>query len=620
MSRPRLPWWLLLLGILGVGGSLTGLAWSSGRFHRSLQLEAAVQAARGAAGFLSLAAPTDNAGHYRPGPLVSLAHALAADPGWDAGLQVSWRGAPLLPDRIRLLPLGKGEVRRLAQGYAQVRLSRPDAGQVALVPLLDRDLWDAVGWVAVWHAAPTPPARAGFPWLLFLAALAGLSVVALAQPGGSRLLRGAAAVAALSCGLALAVRADGASARLAARATDLTLHRLRYLTVLAAHDRELPPTQLSRLAPGLRWRMLDTATTAPDSVRRELRDGQPVATVEVPLPTGGAAEIGAVPLEDRRDGFRAELLGWLVLLAATLLLVPTIARARGDRLAFRQTAAAWGFLAPGLAHLAVFAFGPVAFALYLSFHRWGLVEPVRPWVGLANYRTILTDPQFWHSLRVTGVYALYVPVTMALSLAAALALERGGVRVRLVRTILFLPFISSVVAVALVWQWMYQPDFGLINAGLHLLGLRGPNWLGDPRTALLAVMAMSIWVHLGYQMVIFLAGLQAIPREYHDAARVDGARSWQRFRYVTLPLLRPTILFVLVTGIIVSFQVFTYIAVMTEGGPLYATDVVVYRIYREAWEFLRFGTASAMSLVLLALLLLVTWVQFRWLGKHVELA
>jgi ABC-type sugar transport system permease subunit len=120
-------------------------------------------------------------------------------------------------------------------------------------------------------------------------------------------------------------------------------------------------------------------------------------------------------------------------------------------------------------------------------------------------------------------------------------------------------------------------------------------------------------------LVIFLAGLQGIPQVYHDAARVDGAGPWQRFRRITLPLLRPTILFVLVTGIISSFQVFTYVSVMTEGGPLHATEVVVYRIYQEAWEFLRFGTASAMSLVLLVILLLATWLQFRWLGRKVEL-
>jgi multiple sugar transport system permease protein len=240
-------------------------------------------------------------------------------------------------------------------------------------------------------------------------------------------------------------------------------------------------------------------------------------------------------------------------------------------------------------------------------------------VGLDNFREIVSDGRFWHSLGVTAVYSLYVPVTMVVSLLVAMALDRSGIRIRLARTVLFLPFIASVVAIALVWQWMYQADFGLINQALRRVGIEGPDWLGDPRFALLSVMILSVWVHLGYQMVIFLAGLQGIPQVYHDAARVDGASSWQRFRRITLPLLRPTLLFVLVTGTISSFQVFTYVSVMTEGGPLYATDVVVYRIYQEAWEFLRFGTASAMSLALLAILLAATWLQFRWLGKKVEL-
>jgi ABC-type sugar transport system permease subunit len=293
--------------------------------------------------------------------------------------------------------------------------------------------------------------------------------------------------------------------------------------------------------------------------------------------------------------------------------------AQADPRSFRETLTAWGFIGPAMLHLAIFAFAPLAFAVYLSLHRWGLVEPVRPFVGLANFREIAGDPGFWHSLKVTALYSLYVPFTMILSLLAAIGLDRSGLRVRLARTVLFLPFIASVVAVALVWQWMYQPDFGLINNALARIGMTGPDWLGDPRFALMAVMILSAWVHIGYQMVIFLAGLQGIPQVYHDAAQVDGAGAWQRFRRITLPLLRPTVLFVLVTGTISSFQVFTYVSVMTEGGPLHATEVIVYRIYQEAWEFLRFGTASAMSLALLLILLLATWVQFRWLGRKVEM-
>jgi len=313
------------------------------------------------------------------------------------------------------------------------------------------------------------------------------------------------------------------------------------------------------------------------------------------------------------------LLGWVALLGLGLGFSAWAGAAQADPRSFRETITAWGFIGPAVIHLAIFAFAPLVFAAWLSLHRWGLIEPARPFVGLANFREIGGDERFWHSLGITALYSLYVPATMVLALLAALALDRSGIRVRLARTVLFLPFISSVVAIALVWQWMYQADFGLINTLLARIGVTGPDWLGDPKFALVSVMILSVWVHLGYQMVIFLAGLQGIPQVYHDAARVDGAGPWQRFRRITLPLLRPTILFVLVTGTISSFQVFTYVSVMTEGGPLHSTEVVVYRIYQEAWEFLRFGTASAMSLVLLAILLVATWLQFRWLGRKVEL-
>jgi multiple sugar transport system permease protein len=187
-----------------------------------------------------------------------------------------------------------------------------------------------------------------------------------------------------------------------------------------------------------------------------------------------------------------------------------------------------------------------------------------------------------------------------------------------VRAAFFVPYVSSVVAVALVWQWILNPDFGLLNGALAAVGMAPVDWLGDPRTALVAVMLISVWVQLGYQMTVFLAGLQGIPPAYLDAARVDGAGAWQRFWRVTFPLLRPVVLFVLVTGVIGSFQVFTYVYVLTDGGPLHATDVIVYRIYQSAWEFLQFGYASALALLLFALLLGLTWAQFRLLGRRVE--
>ncbi|MGH7753190.1 MAG: carbohydrate ABC transporter permease, partial [Gemmatimonadales bacterium] len=227
---------------------------------------------------------------------------------------------------------------------------------------------------------------------------------------------------------------------------------------------------------------------------------------------------------------------------------------------------------------------------------------------------------FWRSLANTAIYSLYVPLSAGIALLVALMVNRRVRGIRLVRTIFFLPFVCSAVAVALVWQWMFQADYGLINSALTQIGWRPLDWLGNPRTALIAVMIVAVWVHLGYQMVVFLAGLQGIPETYLEAARVDGANAWQRFRHVTLPLLRPVILFVLVTGVIGAFQVFTVVYVMTQGGPLRATEVAVHHIYQTAWGLHQFGAASAMSMVLLVVLLAVTLIQFRLLGRRVEYA
>src|SRR5207247_1239693 len=221
---------------------------------------------------------------------------------------------------------------------------------------------------------------------------------------------------------------------------------------------------------------------------------------------------------------------WLALLLALALIGPLAAwvavwvereAARPQRL--RETAAAWWFLAPATLNLAVFSFDPILLAVYASVHRWSLVEPARPFVGLANVAQPVRDPVVWISLRNTALYTLTVPVTMVVALGAALALGRRSWGARLARTAVCLPFASSVVAVALVWQWMYHPDSGALTWMLSLAVVGPVDWLGNPNTALIALMIVSLWVQAGYQMTVFLAGLQAIPRDYLDAARVDGA-------------------------------------------------------------------------------------------------
>ena len=313
---------------------------------------------------------------------------------------------------------------------------------------------------------------------------------------------------------------------------------------------------------------------------------------------------------------RTVLLPLLVVAAVAAWLMHWGRRAGAPRR--RDTLVAWSFLGVPMLHLTVFSFAPVLFTLLLSVHRWDLVSSARPFVGLANYRELAGDPLFWKTLGNTALYVLYVPVTMVCALGLALLLNQRRRGERLLRAVVFLPYVTSTVAIALVWQWLMNADFGLVNFGLRLVGLPAVDWLGHPSTALLAIVAVTVWTQVGYQMIVLLAGLQGVPQQYLDAALVDGATPLRRFWHVTLPLLKPVLLFVLVTGVISGFQVFTLVYLMTEGGPLHATDVIVYRIYQTAWEFLRFGSASAMAVVLFAILLAVTVVQFKLLGRRIE--
>ena len=322
-----------------------------------------------------------------------------------------------------------------------------------------------------------------------------------------------------------------------------------------------------------------------------------------------------LPTPAAGEGYRfwaAALLGaWAVLATIGLSLVRLAARP----LDLRQAATAWWFLAPSFAHLLLFSIGPILFSLWLSFHEWDLIGATRPFVGLANYTELARDGDFWHAVRNTAVYVLFVPIGMIVALALALLLNRGMPGERLLRAVFFLPYITSFVAISLVWKWLYDPDVGLLNTILRTIGLPEQPWLASTTTALPSLMLMSVWMYCGYMMVLFLAGLQGIPETLYESARMDGASAWQRFRRITLPLLRPTTFFVLVTMVIFMFQVFTAVYVMTEGGPLHATDVIVYHIYRNAWEYLRLGYASAMAWVLVAMVFLITLVQFRFLGR-----
>jgi len=289
------------------------------------------------------------------------------------------------------------------------------------------------------------------------------------------------------------------------------------------------------------------------------------------------------------------------------------------------------FLLPSLLHLCVFLLAPLAFSLWLAFHRWDLLSVERDFVGLAHFRSILGGEHFWIALRNTALFTLNVPVTMAVSLGIAVVL-RGWRRGRnTLLALFFLPNICLFTAVAVVWRWLYSSEYGLVNRLISRLpgvGEARIPWLEDiPLAAgvlplpLLAIMFMWIWLNIGVQLVIFSAGLEGIPGMYYEAARIDGAGRGRMFLSVTFPLLKPATTFVLITSLIASFQVFTAVYVMVDRTVLRtrAADVLVYQIYDYAWGPAgRMGLASALAWVLFVIILVVSVAQFRLLGREVE--
>jgi multiple sugar transport system permease protein len=269
------------------------------------------------------------------------------------------------------------------------------------------------------------------------------------------------------------------------------------------------------------------------------------------------------------------------------------------------------FLLPGLVGLSVFTIMPILASLVLTFYEWDLLTPP-VFVGLQNYLRLWGDQGLWAALRHTLAFiAGYVPLVVICALALALALNVSLRGIGAIRTVFFFPVVSSWVAVALLWSWLFNPRFGLINYLLSLVGITGPGWLFDPAWAMPAIIITSVWKDLGFVLVLFLAGLQAIPNDYYEAASLDGANGWARFRYVTLPLLAPTTFFVIIISLINSFQVFDQVWVMTEGGPAGATTVLVEQIVRHAFSYGEMGYAAAISWVLFVLVLGATLIQFR---------
>lgn len=273
---------------------------------------------------------------------------------------------------------------------------------------------------------------------------------------------------------------------------------------------------------------------------------------------------------------------------------------------------AWGFVAPALAAIGVFFCVPIAASLALSLTDFDLYAVADlgslRFVGLRNYARIFTDPTFWTALGNTAYFvAVGAPLSVGASLGAALLLQSRLVRLKaLFRTLYFLPVVTTLVAVAVVWRFLYHPRVGLLNRALGVFGVPPLDWLGDPALAMPAIIVMSVWKNFGFNMVIFVAGLQAIPERLYEAARLDGAGPWQQFRHVTLPMLLPTTTFVLLMTLIGSFQLFAEPYVMTQGGPGDATRSLVLLLYEQGFRWWSLGQAAALAFVLFAILLALT--------------
>lgn len=270
----------------------------------------------------------------------------------------------------------------------------------------------------------------------------------------------------------------------------------------------------------------------------------------------------------------------------------------------------YGFLTPTIIGLIVFNAGAIIASFIISFFKYDVITPAK-WIGLENYRWIFNSSLFWRSVTNTLRFAAgYIPLSIAASLILALLLNQKLRGIGVFRTVFYLPVVTSMVAVSLVFSWLFNPYYGLINHFLSLFGIQGPAWLSSTEWAMPAVILVSVWKTAGYYMVIYLAALQNIPPELYEAASIDGADRWKQIRHITIPLISPTTFFITVMCTMSSLKVFEQVYVMTKGGPANSTLTINLLIYRNAFEYLRMGRATAMAYFLFAMIMVVTLVQF----------
>ena len=294
-------------------------------------------------------------------------------------------------------------------------------------------------------------------------------------------------------------------------------------------------------------------------------------------------------------------------------------KVRMSEMAKREERWAWLFIAPPFIGFMCFMAYPIVFAIIVSMSRWTGINSL--WgnlVGLRNYGEILTDSKFWQSMGTTIIYMIGIPIGMILGIIIAMGLNRNLPGKRLLTTMYYVPVVSSLVAVSILWAWVFNYDYGLLNGIYKLLtGQHGPNWLGDEKMIKVSMIIFMVWKGLGGTIILYLAGLQNIPRDYYEAAEIDGASGWEKFLNITLPLLSPVTFYVLITSLIGGFQVFVEVQVMAaNGGPNYSAATVVFYLYEKAFKNGQLGYGSAVAVILATIIFIITainfWGQDKW--------
>ncbi|MDT0162801.1 MULTISPECIES: carbohydrate ABC transporter permease [Bacillus] len=279
----------------------------------------------------------------------------------------------------------------------------------------------------------------------------------------------------------------------------------------------------------------------------------------------------------------------------------------------------YGMIAPSIAIFGLFFIYPILYMIYLSFHDWNFVSPVKDFVGIGNFKALFAEREFIEVMQNTFTYtALTVSLTVAVSLLLALWLNRQGALYGFVQGAIFSPHIISLVSVSMLWMWLMDTDYGLLNWFLNLFGIANVPWLTDPGTSLFSLVIVAVWKGIGFNTLIFIAGLQSIPKDIYEAAELDESNKARTFFKLTLPMLSPTLFFLTIISLIASFQVFETIAIMTQGGPINSTNTFVFYIYEYGFRFFKIGYASAAGVLLLILVSLLTIVYFRLLSRRVH--